>query len=212
MKNNSAIILRFTRYIICAAMLFCLATESAMAHKLVVFAWVEGDTVFTESKFASGKKAQNSEVKVFNIEKKVVNTGTTNVEGEYSFTVDKAENLTIEVYAGEGHKGSWKVSADEFSGYEKVEAREPAMMQKAVNQSATYTRQQQTAPAPMDDKQLEEIVERVVEKKIAPIRNMLKKNMDDSPRFRDIMGGIGYILGLMGVAAYFSSRARTKSQ
>ena len=28
---------------------------NALAHKITVFGWVEGDTVFTESKFSGGK-------------------------------------------------------------------------------------------------------------------------------------------------------------
>ena len=38
--------------------------DSASAHRVNVFAWVEGDTIYVESKFAGGKKVTSGKIVV----------------------------------------------------------------------------------------------------------------------------------------------------
>jgi nickel transport protein len=61
----------------------------AFAHKVTIFAWVDGDTVFTESKFSGGKKAINAQVLVFDRDGKQLLEGKTDSKGEFSFKVPK---------------------------------------------------------------------------------------------------------------------------
>ncbi len=44
--------------------------------------------------------------------------------------------------------------------------------------------------------------------KLAPIRRAVLEGTEDGPGLREIIGGIGWIFGLVGVAAYFKSRPR----
>ena len=53
---------------------------------------------------------------------------------------------------------------------------------------------------------LEKIVEKVLDQKLKLINRMLAEIQQPAPSFRDIFGGIGYILGLVGVAASFRNR------
>ena len=50
----------------------------ALAHKAVIFAWAEGDTIITESKLAGGKRAIDAQVLVFDREGKQLLEGRTN--------------------------------------------------------------------------------------------------------------------------------------
>ncbi|MDO9262393.1 MAG: hypothetical protein Q7U02_00395, partial [Desulfosalsimonadaceae bacterium] len=61
------------------------------------------------------------------------------------------------------------------------------------------------APQP-DAQQLERVVERLLDKKLRPITQMLVEMQQKGPTVTDIFGGIGYIVGLMGMAAYFLSK------
>ena len=45
-----------------ASILIISTNRPVLAHKVIIFAWVEGDTVFTESKFAGGKRAVGAQV------------------------------------------------------------------------------------------------------------------------------------------------------
>jgi len=60
------------------------------------------------------------------------------------------------------------------------------------------------------EKVVKKVVKKVVGKKVRPILRELAKAQEEKsePTFKDIFGGIGYILGLVGVAMYFSSRRK----
>ena len=57
-------------------------------------------------------------------------------------------------------------------------------------------------------KELEAIVESIMDKKLKPVITMLVDQRNSDPSVTDILGGIGYIIGLAGVAALFKSRNR----
>jgi len=57
-------------------------------------------------------------------------------------------------------------------------------------------------------KELEGIVESIMDKKLKPVITMLVDQRNSDPSVTDILGGIGYIIGLVGVAALFKSRNR----
>jgi nickel transport protein len=48
------------------SLLMVVWVNSALAHKVTIFAWVQGDRVYTESKFSGGRKAVNAGVEVLN--------------------------------------------------------------------------------------------------------------------------------------------------
>ena len=52
--------------LVCGVML--LSVSMARAHGVSVFAWVEGDTVYVESKFSGGRRAKNATVLVYDKE------------------------------------------------------------------------------------------------------------------------------------------------
>ncbi len=60
--------------------------------------------------------------------------------------------------------------------------------------------------AGLDQKALEATLNKVLAHQLAPIREMLTELTIHEPSFTDILGGIGYILGLCGVGAYFLSK------
>ena len=49
-------------------------------------------------------------------------------------------------------------------------------------------------------------VNEALDAKLAPIKHMLASQFDAGPRLKDIVGGIGWIFGLVGVAAWFRRR------
>jgi len=59
---------RLIIFIISAVLWLVFCAVPALAHKVTIFAWVEGDTVYTQSKFSGGKRAKNSTVVVYDKE------------------------------------------------------------------------------------------------------------------------------------------------
>ena len=168
-------------------------TVPAHAHKISVFAWVEGNTVRTESIFIGGKKVKSGKIEIYDQENRIVLEGTTDDKGRYDFPAPSdATALKIVISDGMGHANHWRISAEELSG--KSIAKKPTTdVQPQANSTSS----------PLDAAAIEQIVERAVAKEVAPIRAQLAQQ---SWGFRDIVAGVGYILGLMGLASYIHHR------
>jgi nickel transport protein len=55
---------------------------------------------------------------------------------------------------------------------------------------------------------MEEVVNAALDAKLAPIKRAVLEQSEAGPGMREIVGGIGWIFGLVGIAAYFKSRSR----
>lgn len=53
---------------------------------------------------------------------------------------------------------------------------------------------------------IDKALEKVLEKKLAPIMRTLAEMQEQKVRLTDVLGGLGYIFGLVGVAAYFKRK------
>ena len=191
---------------------FILSSGNALAHKVIVFAWVEGDTVQGEGKFSGGKKAQNSEIIVWDLDGKELLRTRTNKKGEFSFPIPAKTAMRIELIAGMGHKAEWTIPLEDINGTPTIKSAQNA--ETPPTEPVKNTAPEQTAhpSASIDPAQLEAIVEKAVtkalNKKITPLTRMMADLDQKGPTINEILGGIGYIFGLMGVAMYFSSRKK----
>ena len=101
-------------YLFLVGCLLILWNESVDAHQVNLFAWVEGDTVYVEGKFRSGKKVKAGKIIVTDPQGTELLKGTTDEEGEFSFKVPKKTDLKIVLLAGPAHRAEWTISATEF--------------------------------------------------------------------------------------------------
>lgn len=183
------------KHILTVSMALLLFSATAHAHKVNVFAWVEGGTVHTESKFSGGKKVKEGKIEVYNHLNQKVLEGATDDQGYFAFAIPKdARTLKVVLTAGMGHSNYWQITAEEL-GYEKND--QPAVSAKPTPAPASNAQLQ------LDKNALKQIVEHAVEKKLAPLRAQMA---EQAWGFRDIVAGIGYILGLMGLASYIHHR------
>ncbi len=170
----------------------------ALAHKVMIFAWVEGDTVFTESKFSGGKKAINASVEIFDKDGKKLLEGKTDNKGEFSFKIPKLTDLRIVLNAAMGHKAEWTVPESEIR-----EAGNILEKKSAVEPSGPI-------PVGLSKEEVKKIIEDSLDKKLRPIVRMITESKNTKPSLTEIIGGIGYIFGLMGVALYFKNRGKKR--
>jgi len=199
-----------------------LLADAALAHRVTVFAWVEGNTVYGEGKFSGGRKAQGAEVIVYDSGGKQLLRTHSDENGGFSFPIPQKTGLKIELLAGMGHKGEWTLTAEEVgadaadTGTAAQPAAVPSESPKAASADSSAApesenHQTRSATADMPDKaQLQEMIQKSVEKsldeKLKPLIRMLADAQQKGPGFNEIAGGIGYIFGLMGVILYFKSR------
>ena len=170
----------------------------ALAHKVMIFAWVEGDTVFTESKFSGGKKVLHAPVVIFDKNGKKLLEGKTDNKGEFSFKIPKLSDLRIVLNAAMGHKAEWTVPESEL--------REAGAIVKKKNADETSG----LTTVGLSKEEVQKIVEDSLDKKLRPIVRMITESKNTKPSLTEIIGGIGYIFGLMGIALYFMSRGKKR--
>src|SRR5210317_411781 len=84
-----------------------LVTGNALAHRVNVFAWAEGDIVYVECKFSGGKKITGGSIIVSDPSGVELLTGRTNDQGEFSFKRPQPTELKIILQAGMGHRAEW---------------------------------------------------------------------------------------------------------
>ncbi len=192
-------------------------TGTAFAHKVMIFAWVEGDTVYTESKFSGGKKAMGAKVLVYDSDDHLLLEGKTDKNGELSFKTPQKTALKIVLNAGMGHMNKWDISADEFMQENpETDADNPAAVTSAEISAKIFEKPAniKTIKPAQDEyshiskKQLQKIIDASLDNKLKPVIKMLSDMQSSRPHINEIIGGIGYIIGLAGVAAYFSNRKK----
>jgi nickel transport protein len=95
-------------------MLFTLLTGTALAHKVNIFAYIEGNTVYTESYFPDGRAVEDGKISVVDSKEEILLEGRTDKEGLFSFAVPKKDDLVIILDAGMGHKNRFELKKSTF--------------------------------------------------------------------------------------------------
>jgi nickel transport protein len=175
-----------------------------MAHRVTIFAWAEGDKIFTESKFSGGKRVKQGDVIVYDSEGNQLLKGKTDDKGEFSFEIPKKTSLKIVLIAGMGHRGEWTIPVSELEDVAGPQA-EIATSQKTVPKRT----EKQAEVSHLSSNEIRLTIEEALDKRLKPVMKILVELRENRPTFRDIFGGIGYILGLVGVAAYFHYRRKS---
>ncbi len=207
MKKNNL----FKRYPVCYTVwinlifiiLFISVTGSeALAHKVNIFAYIEGDTVFTESYFNDGRKCVDSKIEVFDSAGDKLLEGRTNNTGEFSFKVPMKTDLRLVLTASMGHRAEYTVPASELS-----EARPQPVQQEMPVAGIKKQKEMITAEVTQVDlEQIKSVIEDTLDKKLKPLMKLFAKSQENRVSITEVIGGIGYIFGLMGVAIYFKNR------
>jgi nickel transport protein len=184
----------------------------ALAHKVLLTAYVEGDTVFVESGFSDGTPCRNGRIEVFDPSGNKLLEGKTNENGDFSFKPPQKTDLKVVLNAGMGHRGEYMVTADELQDVVVGDQATRAEPMPAPTAETRKSGEASETVARIDPKEIESIVDRVIQKRLRPLIQLVAKSQRKtgfSPT--EIFGGIGYIFGLMGVAMYFRYRKSGKS-
>ena len=191
------------------AALMLLTAGAALAHRVNVFAWVEGDMVFVECKYPDGTKVHEGVIRVLDSAGKELLSGKTNDKGEFSFKVPKQDDLTIVLEAGMGHRGDWPLSRQDLAPAGEAPKPGPAAAPQASpkNEAPSPAAAEFAAgPASPPPAGIDQAIEKALDKKLAPVMKILAEMHEQKVRLTDVLGGIGYIIGLVGVAAYFKRK------
>lgn len=183
----------------CVAMaaFLCLAA-AAHAHKVNIFAYVDGDSVVTDSGYSRSKRVHGGTVEVYDMTTgNMLLAGQTDENGKFDFTIpaeargNKAD-LLLRLKAGAGHQAEWIVRHDEFVAAGGLFSAEKDHVHAAVSKPQES----------MDSSE----VKVFIRTELAPIKQMLAELSQPGPGVTEIVGGFGYIFGIFGIIAYMKSR------
>jgi nickel transport protein len=195
-------------------MILGLAVPSpAAAHKASVFAAAQGKAISGEAYFRDGAPVRGARVTVFDATGAKLGETQTDPAGKFSFEPRRRCDHRFVVDGGDGHSAQYTVRAEEL----------PASLPDGGGTSSV-TSQSDPAP-PSSDPSAGPPVQRIAEPsdshqglqgeleaiqaQIVQLRRDLAAR-EDIARWRDVLGGIGYILGLMGLSFYFLGMRRKK--
>ena len=180
----------------------------AFAHKLKVFAAVEGDAVAGYAFFIGGGRAMGTSWTAKDDTGKVIATGTTDEEGRFRIVPPEpvTSDITVTVDTHEGHIASTTVAADRFGTAAQGAETPPTT---APARSSTSPAVPQAAPAAtagtVSDAKVQALVEAAVQRQVEPLLERIEQ-MDDRLRFTDILSGIFLIIGLVGIGLWARAR------
>lgn len=190
----------------------CFST-AALAHKVNLFAYAEGNEVYVEGYFVDGKKAQNSVVQVYSTEGKLLLEGVTDNDGQYRFPVPEITNLNIVVNAGMGHQSEFLLSATELG--EGVQSASPEDGHGHTDLDHLVSRSNSAHEhgneASLNNQQLEAVVSKAVNEAIKPLVRELSISQEKTS-LAGIVGGVGYIIGFLGLFAFFKARQKQNGE
>ena len=201
-------------------LVWLLLAGPATAHKLTVFAAVQGTKISGEAYFRGGAPVRKATIAVLGPKGEKLGETTTDEEGKFTFVPRVRCDHRLVASAGEGHAAEFTVAADELprglpaelgeSG--KGEPRVPRVSGMGVSPVRALSPELPRADeAPLlrnssraGGDSIAALADRLegVEKQVVKLREELVR-YEDRVRLHDVLGGIGCILGLMGLTFYF---------
>lgn len=214
--------MRMFRLLCLSLCLLFASAPLAAAHRVNIFAYVDGGEIQVECGFNRSQKVRRGTVEVFDAATgdKLVQ-GTTDDGGVFRFPVteairDAGHDLTVRIIAGEGHQNEWTVAAEELKAATVASGTSaPVASGAPVPASVLAVEAVSVAAVPAGTpavsggatpEEVERIVNAALDAKLSPIKHLLAEQVEAGPSLRDIIGGIGWIFGLVGVAAYCRRR------
>lgn len=166
-----------------------------------MFAHVEGNRIVVEGYFSDGKPAAKAQIQVLSPSGERLLSGTADEEGTFSFDVPQVSDLRITLYAGMGHRAEYTVSEAELAGAAAASAGASAVAGSEASGAAAVNN---VAPA-----EVEAMVRKAVGEALLPVSRGLSE-LKEQRSFSDIVGGIGFIFGIIGVFFYAKARRMVK--
>lgn len=189
--------------------LVCSNVVSASAHRVNIFAYVEGNTVYSESYFSKKNRVHQGKITVFELESgNQLLSGRTDDDGNFNFPIPKEviknkTGLKIVLNASQGHRNEWDLQASEIKPDldTKIE-KTPSPVNTILNQD-----KKETTPTIINSELNNRL--KKMESELTAIKSILISQQETGPSMQDIISGIGYIFGLFGVAAFIASKNKT---
>lgn len=179
-----------------AIIVLVLTAAPAVAHKLKLFAAVDGSAIGGTAYYSGGGRSVGVIVRVFGPDGAPLGQAVTDDEGRFRVAVAGAFDHHLVVESGDGHRAEVVIPAAALAG---GPVPGPAMPTGAALPAAALP----TPPAgTCPTAEIERLVAQGVASQVIPLREALDR-YEDRVRIADVLGGLGAILGLFGLWSLF---------
>jgi nickel transport protein len=199
---------RIAAWLICGLM--SLAANPAFAHKLKVFALVDGDHIAGSVYFVGGARATGAAVTVTDPNGTELARLAPDAEGAFRFRPTQRIDHMIIADTSDGHVARWTIRADTLPAGLGAAAPTPDPEPSAAAVAPREAEPVQSmTKAPVSDEALGAAIEQAVARQLRPLRQQLEAH-DSRVRLQDVLGGIGYIAGLAGLGLWWYGARRRR--
>ena len=195
------------RLLLMAFLFLLVAVQPASAHRLKLFATVEGGTVSGYGFFIGGGRPQGATIVMRGKDGAEVYRGKTDDNGAFSWQPAHPMDITILIDAGDGHMAKTDIAADRFAGDPIMPSPQPRNGEVPVSTATAQPAQLSGLTPAQLASLIDQSVDRAVARQTRPLLEAYDA-ADGRTRFNDIVGGIGMIIGLAGIAMWASARKR----
>jgi len=178
--------------LVCLVLFLGVDVSDSCAHGIKIFAAAYGMKISGYAYSSGGARIKNMLIKVSSPSGKDLGSVKTDEKGEFVFFVKNRCDHVLFLDTGDGHKAEWTVLEselpDDFPEIESARKDNEDVVNLSLNQKSL-------------------VVEKAVAKQLRPLREEII-NLQQKIRMQDIIGGIGYILGLTGIVFYFLAKRK----
>jgi len=202
------------------AALLILHGAPACAHKLKVFATADGKTISGYAYYSGGARPRSVTIQLVGPNGEKLGKTRTNEKGEFTFEAGYKCDHIVTIDTGDGHGANWTVHANELPDDLPLLGRSnsgsPPDAAAGDKPDKPASQDKDGDAPPLSD--IERAVADAVSKEIGPLRTQINKYREEIQKYQekirlhDILGGIGYIAGVAGLAFYFLGRRTGKGR
>ncbi len=191
--------------------------QGAQAHRVNLFAWFDGENIVGRAYYSNGRPAIEAALKVKKEGFRESFRLKTDKEGRFSFTPKGPGNYELVLEAGQGHMAKAYVQV-KFNETLKTGKGSNTTQSKADAKAAFYEEKERPlnknavikgVPGSLKKCQdMEKTLDRLLIRRLEPIRRELEALAVSQSRvtLKDVISGVGYIWGIVGIWAYLLSR------
>jgi len=196
MNSRRETVFKASFRVIGAALVLWLSAAGAEAHSVYIFAFQENSQICTNSYFGGKNKVRGGRVSMATASGTVLAVAQTDERGDACFAPpESSQDLIFTVEAGDGHRAEFKLPASGIEG-SLTSNRQPVERGGAAGTSPS--------PAPAGALTRDDLREALspIMRKLAEMESAQNNRID----FRDIIGGLGWIIGLAGTGLWVAGR------
>ncbi|WP_413206931.1 carboxypeptidase-like regulatory domain-containing protein [Rhodospirillum sp. A1_3_36] len=176
-----------------------LLVPAAQAHRLKLFATIEGSDIVGQAYFGGGKYPQGMTITATDPQGQPLGEALTDAEGRFRLPITRNVDYLLSAATADGHAASAHVPLAEPGENGKLPLAEPGESETG--------KADQTAPEPARASAESVDLDRTLTRALRPMEERIQA-LEEAVGARDILGGLGYILGLFGLAAWLSARKK----